>query len=46
MPGIDGNKFLQKIAEQWSGNISIMLTAYTELGDVITAINSGKYRVT
>jgi two-component system repressor protein LuxO len=42
MPGMNGNEFLQKVAAEWPDTIRIMLTAYTELDDVITAINSGK----
>ncbi|MFT5314113.1 MAG: two-component system repressor protein LuxO [Paraglaciecola sp.] len=42
MPGMSGGEFLQKVAENWPDTIRIMLTAYTELSDVITAINSGK----
>ncbi|AGH45656.1 sigma-54-dependent transcriptional regulator [Paraglaciecola psychrophila] len=42
MPGMNGNEFLQKVAEQWPETVRIMLTAYTELNDVIAAINSGR----
>ena len=42
MPGMNGNEFLQKVAEEWPDTIRMMLTAYTELSDVITAVNSGK----
>ena len=42
MPGMSGNEFLQKVADEWPDTVRIMLTAYTELSDVITAINSGK----
>jgi len=42
MPGMNGNDFLQKVAEQWPETVRIMLTAYTELNDVISAINSGR----
>jgi two-component system repressor protein LuxO len=42
MPGMNGNEFLQKVAEQWPETVRIMLTAYTELNDVISAINSGR----
>lgn len=42
MPGMNGMEFLQKVAEQWPETVRIMLTAYTELNDVISAINSGR----
>ena len=42
MPGMNGNEFLQKVAEKWPDTVRIMLTAYTELNDVISAINSGR----
>ncbi|MFT5923664.1 MAG: two-component system repressor protein LuxO [Paraglaciecola sp.] len=42
MPGMNGNEFLQKVAERWPETVRIMLTAYTELNDVIAAINSGR----
>ena len=42
MPGMNGNEFLQKVAEQWPETVRIMLTAYTELNDVIASINSGR----
>jgi two-component system repressor protein LuxO len=42
MPGMNGNEFLQKVADQWPETVRIMLTAYTELNDVISAINSGR----
>lgn len=42
MPGMNGNEFLQKVAEQWPETVRFMLTAYTELNDVISSINSGK----
>jgi two-component system repressor protein LuxO len=35
-------EFLQKVAVQWPETVRIMLTAYTELNDVISAINSGR----
>ena len=35
MPGMNGMEFLQKVAEQWPETVRIMLTAYTELNDVI-----------
>lgn len=42
MPGMNGNEFLQLVAEKWPETVRIMLTAYTELDDVITAINTGR----
>jgi two-component system repressor protein LuxO len=42
MPGMSGNEFLHQVAQQWPETVRIMLTAYTELDDVISAINSGK----
>jgi two-component system repressor protein LuxO len=42
MPGMNGNEFLAKVADEWPDTVRIMLTAYTELTDVITAINAGK----
>jgi two-component system repressor protein LuxO len=42
MPGMNGNEFLEKVAEKWPETVRIMLTAYTELNDVISAINSGR----
>lgn len=42
MPGMNGMDFLQKVSEQWPETVRIMLTAFTELNDVISAINSGR----
>jgi two-component system repressor protein LuxO len=42
MPGMNGMEFLQKVAETWPETVRIMLTAYTELNDVISSINSGR----
>ncbi|WP_293761999.1 sigma-54 dependent transcriptional regulator [uncultured Paraglaciecola sp.] len=42
MPGMNGMEFLQKVAVLWPETVRIMLTAYTELNDVISAINSGR----
>jgi two-component system repressor protein LuxO len=42
MPGMSGNEFLHQVAQQWPETVRIMLTAYTQLDDVISAINSGK----
>ena len=42
MPGMNGLEFLQKVAEKWPETVRIMLTAYTELNDVISSINSGR----
>ncbi|TDF39637.1 sigma-54-dependent Fis family transcriptional regulator [Alteromonadaceae bacterium M269] len=42
MPGMSGNEFLQEVADRWPETVRIMLTAYTELNDVIHVINEGK----
>lgn len=42
MPGMNGNEFLQRVAQEWPETVRIMLTAYTELDDVLNAINSGR----
>lgn len=42
MPGMNGLEFLQRVADSWPETVRMMLTAYTEIDDVITAINSGK----
>jgi two-component system repressor protein LuxO len=42
MPGMNGNEFLEKVAIEWPDTVRIMITAYTELSDVISAINAGK----
>lgn len=42
MPGMSGNEFLEQVAQRWPETVRIMLTAYTELDAVISAINTGK----
>lgn len=42
MPQMDGNQFLRKVASNFPEVIRIMLTAHTEIEDVITAINDGR----
>ena len=42
MPGMNGNELLRLVADKWPETVRIMLTAYTELDDVIDAINGGK----
>jgi len=42
MPEMDGNQFLRKVAATSPEVIRLMLTAHTEIEDVITAINEGK----
>jgi two-component system repressor protein LuxO len=42
MPGMNGSEFLQQVAEKWPETIRIMLTAFTELNDIIKTINAGK----
>lgn len=42
MPGMDGIELCSKVAEKYPEMIRIMLTAYADLDNVITAINSGK----
>lgn len=42
MPGMNGNEFLQEVAKRWPETVRIMLTAHTELDDIINTINSGK----
>lgn len=42
MPNMDGNQFLRKVATNYPEIIRMMLTAHTEIEQVITAINQGK----
>lgn len=42
MPEMNGNELLSKIADKWPETVRIMLTAYTDVDDVIKAINSGR----
>jgi two-component system repressor protein LuxO len=42
MPGMGGNEFLEQVSQRWPETVRIMLTAYTELDAVISAINTGK----
>ena len=42
MPGMDGNQFLRKVAANYPEVIRMMLTAHTEIDEIITAINEGK----
>jgi len=41
MPGMSGNQLLQKVAEQHPEIVRIMLTAHTELEDLIQLVNHG-----
>ncbi|MFT4654021.1 MAG: two-component system repressor protein LuxO [Kangiellaceae bacterium] len=42
MPGMSGTEFLEQVSQRWPETVRIMLTAYTELDAVISAINTGK----
>lgn len=42
MPEMNGNQFLRKVASSSPEVMRLMLTAHTELEDVITAINEGR----
>lgn len=42
MPGMNGNELLEKVAQTWPEVVRIMLTAYTDLNDLIHAVNAGK----
>ncbi len=42
MPGMEGNEFLQQVAQRWPETVRIMLTTYTELDAVMSTINTGK----
>ena len=41
MPHMNGNQFLRKVASNSPEIVRLMLTAFTELEDVITSINEG-----
>lgn len=41
MPGMNGDEFLKEVSLRWPETVRIMLTAYTELSTVMSAINSG-----
>ena len=42
MPGMGGNELLQKVAEIAPETVRIMLTAFTDIDDILQAINTGK----
>ncbi|MEB3343290.1 response regulator [Okeania sp.] len=42
MPGMSGTEFLSLTASKYPDSIRIILTGYTDLGDLVDAINSGK----
>lgn len=42
MPGMSGNELLQKVAEISPETVRIMLTAFTDIDDILYAINAGK----
>lgn len=42
MPEMNGNEFLSQVAERWPETVRIMLTAFTDVNDVIDAINGGR----
>ena len=42
MPGMSGNELLAIVAERWPETIRMMLTAYTELDDLMDAVNQGR----
>jgi two-component system sensor histidine kinase/response regulator len=41
MPAMAGTEFLKKVVELYPATIRLILTAYTDVGDLIEAINSG-----
>jgi two-component system sensor histidine kinase/response regulator len=41
MPAMTGTEFLKKVVELYPATIRLILTAYTDVGDLIEAINSG-----
>jgi response regulator RpfG family c-di-GMP phosphodiesterase len=41
MPGMTGTEFLSRAREKWPQTIRIVLSGYTELGSVTSAINEG-----
>ncbi|MEO1209389.1 MAG: SpoIIE family protein phosphatase [Cyanobacteria bacterium J06638_20] len=42
MPKMNGTEFLSRVAERFPDTIRILLTGYTDVGDLVDAINSGK----
>ncbi|NJM85685.1 MAG: response regulator, partial [Leptolyngbyaceae cyanobacterium RM2_2_21] len=42
MPGMSGTEFLSQAAEKYPNIIRIMLTGYTDVEDLVEAINTGK----
>lgn len=42
MPSMSGTEFLSLTATQYPDTIRIILTGYTDVGDLVEAINSGK----
>lgn len=42
MPGMNGTEFLSKTAEEFPDTIRILLTGYTDVEDLVEAINAGK----
>lgn len=42
MPGMNGTEFLRKTADEFPDTIRILLTGYTDVEDLVEAINAGK----
>ncbi|MEO1635622.1 MAG: response regulator, partial [Cyanobacteria bacterium J06631_9] len=42
MPGMSGTELLRLTADRYPNSIRIMLTGYTDVGDLVEAINEGK----
>ena len=42
MPGMDGLTFLRKVKEKYPDIVRIVLTGYTQINQIIAAINSGE----
>lgn len=42
MPGMNGTEFLSRTVDRYPDTIRIVLTGYTDVGDLVEAINSGK----
>lgn len=42
MPEMDGNQFLSIVADQYPETIRMILTAHTDLSNVLTAVNQGR----
>lgn len=42
MPGMNGTEFLSRAAERFPDTIRILLTGYTDVEDLVEAINAGK----